>query len=52
MIFDPDDHSTCALCAFVLALGHYIIADVGYNWYLRNIHILSLSKKGAVRLSM
>jgi hypothetical protein len=32
------------LCASLFLLGHYVIAEAGYNWYLRDI-IFPLSKK-------
>jgi hypothetical protein len=33
------------LCASVLPLGHYVIAEAGCNWYPLDINIYSLSKK-------
>jgi hypothetical protein len=33
------------LCAYVLPLRHYVVADAGCNWYLCDIIIFSLLKK-------
>jgi hypothetical protein len=33
------------LCAFVMLLGHYVVADAEYIWYFLDINIYSLSKK-------
>jgi hypothetical protein len=31
-------------CASIFPLRHYVVADVGCNWYLYDINIFSLSK--------
>jgi hypothetical protein len=28
-----------------MSLGHDVVAEAGYNWYLRDINIFSLSKE-------
>jgi hypothetical protein len=33
------------LCASVLPLGHYVVAEAGCNWYHLDINIYFLSKK-------
>jgi hypothetical protein len=33
------------MCASVLLLEHCVVTDAGYNWYLHDINICSLSKK-------
>jgi len=33
------------LCASVMSLGHFVVAEVRCNWYLRDINIFLLSKK-------
>ena len=32
------------LCASVMSLGHWVVAESGCNWYLRDINIFFLSK--------
>jgi hypothetical protein len=33
-------------CASVLLLGYCVVEEDGYSWYLRDINIFPLSKKG------
>ena len=33
------------LCASVISLGHFVVAEAECNWYLRDINIFPLLKK-------